>query len=70
MFDERGGRYGYGGGYYDRLLAQIPSAVRYGLAFELQIRERLQLQPHDQILDAIFTENRVIRPPLPRATDR
>ncbi len=66
VFDERGGRFGYGGGYYDRLLAQIPAAARYGLAFELQIRERLELQPHDQILDAVVTEKRIIRPALPR----
>lgn len=66
VFDERGGRFGYGGGYYDRLLAQIPAAARYGLAFELQIRERLELQPHDQILDAVVTEKRIIRPAVPR----
>jgi 5-formyltetrahydrofolate cyclo-ligase len=66
VFDERGGRFGYGGGYYDRLLAQIPKAARYGLAFELQVRERLELQPHDQILDAVITEKRVIRPAVPR----
>lgn len=61
VFDERGGRFGYGGGYYDRLLAQIPSAARYGLAFELQIVEQIDLQPHDQILDAIITEERLIK---------
>ena len=27
VFDERGGRFGYGGGYYDRLLARIPQTV-------------------------------------------
>ncbi|MEJ2058466.1 MAG: 5-formyltetrahydrofolate cyclo-ligase, partial [Desulfofustis sp.] len=53
VFDERGGRYGYGGGYYDRLLAEVPTALRYGLAYEMQIREKLDLQPHDQLLDRI-----------------
>ncbi len=62
VFDERGGRFGYGGGYYDRLLAQIPPAPRYGLAFELQVVKKLNLQPHDQILDAIITEDRIITP--------
>lgn len=61
VFDERGGRFGYGGGYYDRLLAQIPSAGRYGLAYELQMVKKLVLQPHDQILDSIITEQRVIK---------
>ncbi len=60
VFDERGGRFGYGGGYYDRLLANIPGAARYGLAYELQVVEKLDLQPHDQILDAIVTEERLI----------
>jgi len=63
VFDERGGRFGYGGGYYDRLLEQIPSAARYGLAFDLQIVEKLNLQPHDQILDSIITEQRIITVP-------
>ena len=61
VFDERGGRFGYGGGYYDRLLAQIPSAGRCGLAYELQMVKKLVLEPHDQILDSIITEQRVIR---------
>jgi len=63
VFDERGGRYGYGGGYYDRLLAEVPEALRCGLAYELQIRERIDLQPHDQLLDCIVTEHRIIVPP-------
>lgn len=68
VFDERGGRFGYGGGYYDRLLAQIPSAARYGLAFELQIVEKLSLLPHDQILDSVITEQRFIS--VPGRTDQ
>lgn len=60
VFDERGGRLGYGGGYYDRLLAMVPNAARYGLAFELQVVKRLTLQPHDQLVDAIVTEKRII----------
>ncbi len=70
VFDERGGRYGYGGGYYDRLLAEVPAALRYGLAYELQMREKLDLQPHDQLLDLIITEERIIRPPSPRSTEQ
>ena len=60
VFDTRGGRFGYGGGYYDRLLEQIPAARRIALAFETQVVDRLELQPHDQILDRIVTEDRVI----------
>ena len=63
VFDERGGRFGYGGGYYDRLLAMVPTAARYGLAFELQVVKELALQQHDQLVDAIVTEKRVIAVP-------
>lgn len=63
VFDERGGRYGYGGGYYDRLLERVPAAARYALAFDLQVVERLDLQPHDQLLDMVITEKRTIVPP-------
>jgi 5-formyltetrahydrofolate cyclo-ligase len=61
VFDERGGRFGYGGGYYDRFLAKVPGAARIGLAFDLQIIEKAPLQEHDEILDLVVTESRVIR---------
>jgi 5-formyltetrahydrofolate cyclo-ligase len=60
VFDRRGGRLGYGGGYYDRLLAAIPEAARIGLAFSMQVLEKLQLQPHDQLLDYVVTEDEII----------
>ena len=60
VFDLRGGRFGYGGGYYDRLLASIPRVRRVALAFELQIVDKLPLQNHDEILDTIVTEQRLI----------
>ncbi len=60
VFDERGGRFGYGGGYYDRFLAKIPAATRIGLAFDLQIIDKAPLNAHDQILDLVVTETRVI----------
>ncbi len=60
VFDERGGRFGYGGGFYDRFVSAIPKSLRVGLAFELQIVERAPLQPHDELLDLIITEKRII----------
>lgn len=60
VFDERGGRFGYGGGYYDRFLAKVPKAARIGLAFDLQIVEKAPLQEHDELLDLVVTESRVI----------
>jgi len=61
VFDKRGGRFGYGGGYYDRFLAKVPTANRIGLAFDLQIIDKAPLQEHDEILDLVVTESRVIR---------
>ncbi len=61
VFDKRGGRFGYGGGYYDRFLAKVPTATRIGLAFDLQIIDKAPLQEHDEILDMVVTESRVIR---------
>ncbi len=61
VFDERGGRFGYGGGYYDRFVSSTPNALRVGLAFDLQIIEKAPLQSHDEILDLIVTETRIIR---------
>lgn len=61
VFDERGGRMGYGGGYYDRFVSQeAPQALRIGLAYELQVVEEAPLQPHDELLDLIITEKRQI----------
>lgn len=61
VFDLRGGRFGYGGGYYDRFLEQVPTAIRIGLAFDLQIIDKAPLREHDEILDLVVTESRVIR---------
>ncbi len=55
-FDRRGGRLGYGGGYYDRLFAQAPKAQRIGLAFSCQVVEELPLEPHDVRVQALVTE--------------
>lgn len=57
VFDRRGFRLGYGGGYYDRFLAQeAPQALRIGLAFALQVVERLPAEPHDMPMDMLVTE--------------
>jgi len=61
VFDERGGRMGYGGGYYDRFVsAKAPQALRVGLAYELQMVQQAPLQDHDEFLDFIVTEERTV----------
>ncbi|MCW5213519.1 hypothetical protein VU04_11495, partial [Desulfobulbus sp. TB] len=59
-FDPLGGRLGYGGGYYDRFLTQdAPQAQRIGLAYTQQMVEQVPMEPHDQYMDMIITEEQV-----------
>lgn len=55
-FDRSGGRLGYGGGYYDRLLPGLRHARLVGLAFECQVVDRLPHDPHDMSVDGLATE--------------
>ena len=58
-FDGRGGRLGYGGGYYDRTLEGLRarrSVLAVGLAFAAQRVERVPVEAGDQALDWIVTE--------------
>ncbi len=58
-FDSRGGRLGYGAGFYDRLLANRPSqAWLVAGAFEIQMIEHVPMQERDVPVDVIVTEQR------------
>jgi 5-formyltetrahydrofolate cyclo-ligase len=60
-FDVEGGRLGYGGGYYDRLLALLPArAPRVAGAFEAQVVAQVPSAHHDLVLDALATESRLL----------
>ena len=60
-FGPRGVRLGYGGGFYDRTLADWPQRpVTVGLAYGLGFIPWLQPEPHDVPLDAILTEDGVV----------
>jgi 5-formyltetrahydrofolate cyclo-ligase len=60
VFDLQGGRMGYGGGYYDRLLAnRVPQATRVGICFDLQLVEKVPMAAHDQYLDYVVTESQI-----------
>lgn len=68
VFDRKGGRIGYGGGYYDRYWDRINGT--YGskpylmaLSFACQIcPHKLPTEAHDKKMDCILTERRVIMP--------
>jgi 5-formyltetrahydrofolate cyclo-ligase len=54
-FTAAGDRLGRGGGYYDRLLSQLPvGAVRVGVGFACQLLDALPTEPHDQKLHHVI----------------
>lgn len=62
-FDRKGGRLGYGGGFYDRTLEMLRArraTLAIGFAFAGQEMEDLPLEPTDEPLDMIVTEEGVI----------
>ena len=64
-FSRAGGRLGYGGGFYDRSLEGLRTrraTLAIGFAFAEQEFDDLPLEPTDQPLDLIVTQNEVIIP--------
>ncbi|MDK9696619.1 MAG: 5-formyltetrahydrofolate cyclo-ligase [Siculibacillus sp.] len=64
-FDRRGGRIGYGGGWYDRVLARLERSrpvLKIGLGFAAQEVARVPEEAHDRRLDLILTEDGPIVP--------
>jgi 5-formyltetrahydrofolate cyclo-ligase len=61
-FDARGHRLGMGGGYYDATFGRLePRPLLVGLAHALQQVDRLAESDWDIPLDAVVTEERIIR---------
>lgn len=64
-FDRRGGRIGYGGGYYDMFTAALKArgqAYRIaGIAFACQEVDAIPIEAHDEILPMIATESELIQ---------
>lgn len=55
-FDRRGHRLGHGHGYFDRLLARVPSQTpTVGLAFRFQLLDRLPIAAHDHPVQRVVT---------------
>jgi 5,10-methenyltetrahydrofolate synthetase len=56
-------RLGYGGGFFDRTLAALPCRPRViGVGYSGARCATIHPQPHDIAMDAIVTENGVVRP--------
>ena len=56
VFTKDGKRIGYGGGWYDRLLADAKSSIKIGVAHEFQIVDDLPHEPHDIQLTHVVTD--------------
>lgn len=60
-FDRRGGRIGYGAGYYDKLLSGLKKKVPViAIAYDEQIVKEIPLEPHDKLVDLVITDREVI----------
>ena len=51
-FDRRGHRIGWGGGYYDRFLAQVQT-IKIGLCYDELVLDRIPGEPHDVPMDMV-----------------
>lgn len=61
-FDQQGYRLGYGGGYFDRMLASAtPRPLTIGVAFEILRLDSVHPQPHDIAMNFIVTEAGIYR---------
>ena len=66
-FDRRGTRVGYGGGYYDELMAYVRAhpdatdACFVGFCFDFQLLDACPTGEWDVPLDAVVTDRRIIR---------
>lgn len=60
-FDRAGHRLGRGRGYYDRALRGVlAGALRVGLAYDYQVVSHIPVDEHDERLDYIVTEKRLV----------
>jgi 5-formyltetrahydrofolate cyclo-ligase len=63
-FDKNLNRLGYGGGYYDRLIAKLSKKkkiIKIGLALSIQEVDKVPLNIYDQKLDYIVTNKHLVR---------
>jgi len=60
VFDEKGYRIGHGGGWYDRLFSKVRCDIKIGLSFDELVIKNLPVEAHDQKVDIIITDKRII----------
>jgi len=61
VFDRKGNRLGFGGGFYDRFLGKLSNRTKLvALAFELQLVDNVSSQSYDIAVDYLITEREII----------
>ena len=53
-FDREGRRIGYGGGFYDRFLAEEPGHPTVALCYEFQMVDRVPTEEYDMCVDCVL----------------
>ncbi|MCA0986040.1 5-formyltetrahydrofolate cyclo-ligase [Guptibacillus algicola] len=59
LFDERGYRIGFGGGYYDRFLQHYHNST-VSLAYDIQLVKELPVEPFDLPVGALITDKKIL----------
>lgn len=60
VFDLKGYRIGYGGGYYDKYLSENQYMISAGFAYDFQITDNIPRDEYDVKTNIIITDRRVI----------
>ncbi len=63
-FDKNGHRLGYGKGHYDRAinaLLEQKDIKTLGIAFDIQMLDKIPFEPHDRVLEAVITPERIYK---------
>ena len=60
-FDPRGARLGYGGGWYDRVLGEVPVSI--GVCYDCQLIAHVPCEAHDQRVGFVVTETQTLKAP-------
>ncbi len=58
-FGQKGQRLGRGKGFYDKYLSQY-RGIKVGVCFSLQLEQEIPTEEHDEFLDYIITEDKII----------
>lgn len=65
VFDDAGGRFGYGKGYYDRYFAARKTVKLVGCAYQCQMADRLPTDAWDIRMDLLLSEQGIRKIPSP-----